>query len=590
MKRLVMLILVFASLVICAVAADSSRGLIQPAEPKWGDKIQIIYRIDSSGTPFRATDRVVAFVRIWSPGDNVVEHRFQLSRVGDHLQATMTVPESASFLLCYFVTANAYDGPVYTMFYTRKGLPARGAWLNSMTFPHLQKDYIDRAKRELELYPDNWEVYVQKWFCAGAFDAAEQKNMIRAELPQIEKRAAGRPVSALYSMVYGNLWLDHEEAARAILQEMVKRFPNDSLTAGALNDYLYQNFIHHFPGDGPTEAGQALTAYCRRNPRSYWTRNGLDSIAGMLLPLGTKERICKLWIQDDPSNPTPYMRLSEADLKNHVNLPEALRLSEKALDLLVAGQLRLHGDILGKMTELYLPLAYLTAAKLARREGQYAKALAYAKAGEALSPDTQPSGYEVEAQIWEALGRAPNEKAALIEAWKRGSQSAHQKLAENYPEALKNTPVPAAERKRKDAPAFHGTTLDGHEIDSTQLRGKIIVGNFWYTGCGPCVAEIPSLDKLVKKFQDRGVVFLAFDIWDQDNASRLRPFLKEYPFDYTIVLHAGAVAGAFGIHTFPSHVIIGRDGKIEAKLMGGQGESDNVGSLETTLSRLVESK
>jgi thiol-disulfide isomerase/thioredoxin len=243
--------------------------------------------------------------------------------------------------------------------------------------------------------------------------------------------------------------------------------------------------------------------------------------------------------------------------------------------------LRLHGDVYGKMTNLLLPAAYVTAAELARDNGQFAKALAYAKASETMGAQTLATGYAVEAQIWEMLGRIPNATAALKEAWQRGSQEAHAKLAERYPEALRETAAPAP--TRKDAPAFRAVTLDGKELDSTQLRGKVMVANFWFTGCGPCKAEIPELNKLTKEFQGKDVVFLAFTL--DDDETTLRRFLKEYPFDYTIVPRSDKIAAQFGIESYPSHVVVGQDGKIESRLIGG-GEH-RAEELRTIMARLI---
>jgi thiol-disulfide isomerase/thioredoxin len=310
----------------------------------------------------------------------------------------------------------------------------------------------------------------------------------------------------------------------------------------------------------------------------------MNGMGGTLLPLETMESICKLWMKDEPDNPKPYLRLSSAYKQGKVRLPEALALSEKALDLLVAGQLRLHGDIFGQMTDSLLPFAYVTAAELASDDGQYAKALAYAKAGETLGSATRPEGFTVEAQIWEALGHPSNAKTALIEAWKRGSEDAQKKLAADYPDVLRNATAAAPDSTRKNSPTFHGTTLDGKEVNFSQLKGKVIVANFWYTGCGPCKAEIPDLNRLARKFQDWDVIFLAFDVNDDEDDAALRRFLKQYPFDYTIVPHAGDTATQFGIHLFPSHVIVDRDGKIESKLEGG---GANVQDLETIVARLV---
>jgi thiol-disulfide isomerase/thioredoxin len=488
----------------------------------------------------------------------------------------MTVPDQASFLTCYFVSKDAWGGPAYTMVYTPQGKPARDAWHESMFAPSMQKDYRERTARELALYPDNWAVYRDKWFSAGAFEVAEREFMIRADLPAIE-HAAGRPLGALYAMSYGHLLLGEEAAALAILREMVERFPDESLTASALESYTYEDFVHHFAGEGPKQVTRWSVDFIRRHPESATARESLDGVGAASLPADVVEPVCRAWMKEQPQNPKPYYLLAQA---LHATPAEALPLAERALDLLAAGQLRLHGDVYGKMTARLLPSVYASAANHALALGEFAKALAYAKAAETTGSETDGNGFRIEARTWEKLGRAPNAAAAWKEAWQRGDESAHQILLAKYSEALKEN-VGAA--KRKQAPSFQLTSLDGAAVDSAQLRGKIVVANFWFTGCGPCKAEIPDLNRLVQEFAGKDVVFLAFSL-DED-AAVLRRFLKEYPFEYTIVPRADKVAAAFGIESYPSHVIIGADGEIESMLVGG-GEH-RAQELRTVIARLI---
>lgn len=291
-------------------------------------------------------------------------------------------------------------------------------------------------------------------------------------------------------------------------------------------------------------------AFLRRNPQSADARNALDSIGGDAIPPDTIEAICRAWMKEEPENPKPYFQLAQAWKRHQVKTPEALAYAEKALDLLAAGQLRLHGDVFGKMTDLVWPGVYLTAAELALDQQQFAKALAYVKGSEAVDKQTPPMGLGMEAKVWERLGRAP---------------------------------MPGATANRNDAPPFHATSLDGKALDSQQLRGKVIVANFWFTGCGPCKAEIPDLNRLTKEFAGKDVVFLVFSLDNEDAV--LRRFLKEYPFDYTIVPRAERIATQFGVQSYPSHAIIGPDGKIEAMLAGG-GEH-RADDLRNIIARLV---
>jgi thiol-disulfide isomerase/thioredoxin len=561
---------VLSLLALPALAAGAKKGFLEPAEPKWGDTVRLIYRADLPGANLPARDGAMALVTIWFPEGRYEKRRIPLTVTDGRLEGSMQVPRQASYLNCSFVTRDAYGTDTGAMVYTSDGKPAREAWHQSIFHPW-RKDYRERVARELALYPDNWSVFRDKWFSAGAFEMAERDAMIRADLPRITGSTAG----ALYSLNYGHLLLGEEEAARAALREMVDRYPDEPLTAQAIHSYEYENFVRHFPGEGPKQVRQWLVEFNRRNPESLAARESLDSIGGDANAVETVEAICAPWMRQEPENPRPYLFLASAYRRANQKSADALGYIEKALDLLAAGQLRLHGDLYGKMTDLLLPGTFVNASALALENRQYGKALAYAKSAQTIGAQTMPDGFAAEARVWAALGRAGNEQAAWKEAWHRGDKSAQTKLSGSDEGSVASG--------RKAAPAFHGTTLDGREIDSAQLRGKVVVANFWFMGCGPCKAEIPDLNELAREFSGKDVVFLAFT-FDDDEAV-LRRFLKEFPFEYGIVPRAGKIAEGFGIQMYPSHVIVGADGKVESMLTGG-GEH-RAEELRTVIERLV---
>lgn len=136
------------------------------------------------------------------------------------------------------------------------------------------------------------------------------------------------------------------------------------------------------------------------------------------------------------------------------------------------------------------------------------------------------------------------------------------------------------------AAPFSVTSLGGKKISLESLRGKVVVLNFWFAGCQPCVAEIPELNKLVSEFKDRDVVFLALT-WD--DAATARSFLSEVPFNYEIVPGAADVIigsyGKGGEIAFPAHYVIDRGGAVEFKSAG----SKELAALRATIKRLADS-
>jgi peroxiredoxin len=149
-------------------------------------------------------------------------------------------------------------------------------------------------------------------------------------------------------------------------------------------------------------------------------------------------------------------------------------------------------------------------------------------------------------------------------------------------------PVNSSSESKRIAPAFNLTSLDGQKFELAALRGKVVVMNFWFTGCEPCVAEMPKLNGLVDKFKEKDVVFIA-PSWD--NASILSAFLKEHRFKYQVVPNAGGLiirtySDGTGNVVFPTHLVIDREGRIDTRLTGVKQLDD----LRSAIARVVNTR
>ena len=103
-------------------------------------------------------------------------------------------------------------------------------------------------------------------------------------------------------------------------------------------------------------------------------------------------------------------------------------------------------------------------------------------------------------------------------------------------------------------------TMDGKKYVLKDMKGKVVVLNFWFINCPPCRMEIPHLNNMVESFREReDVVFLAVAL---DQSYELKDFLKEMPFQYGIVDAGSYVASRYGINLFPTHVVIDKEGKV----------------------------
>ncbi len=103
-------------------------------------------------------------------------------------------------------------------------------------------------------------------------------------------------------------------------------------------------------------------------------------------------------------------------------------------------------------------------------------------------------------------------------------------------------------------------TLDRKKYNLKDLAGKVVVLNFWFINCSPCRAEIPHLNKITETYKGReDIVFLAVAL---DEAYELKQFLKEMPFNYGIVDGGRYIASQYGITSYPTHVVLDKEGKV----------------------------
>jgi peroxiredoxin len=105
--------------------------------------------------------------------------------------------------------------------------------------------------------------------------------------------------------------------------------------------------------------------------------------------------------------------------------------------------------------------------------------------------------------------------------------------------------------------------LRGKSWTLSELRGKVVVVNFWATWCPPCRKEMPDLEALYNRFKGEGFVVLA--VSDED-AAKVRPFIAERQVTYPILLDPGRkVNDLFQVEGIPKTFVYDRDGKLVAQ-------------------------
>ncbi len=128
------------------------------------------------------------------------------------------------------------------------------------------------------------------------------------------------------------------------------------------------------------------------------------------------------------------------------------------------------------------------------------------------------------------------------------------------------TPAAASARNFEPAPDVQFTELDGKSLRLKDLRGRVVLLNFWATWCLPCRDEIPSLSAMQKDLEPRGlsVIGVSYD----DTADLVRDFQKDIPQSYQVVLGGREVGAELPASSLPTTYIIDRQGRIREKMIG----------------------
>jgi cytochrome c biogenesis protein CcmG/thiol:disulfide interchange protein DsbE len=117
------------------------------------------------------------------------------------------------------------------------------------------------------------------------------------------------------------------------------------------------------------------------------------------------------------------------------------------------------------------------------------------------------------------------------------------------------------------AAPFTVELMDGGKLELAELRGKVVLVDFWASWCTPCRQEAPVLKQVYQEYADRPVEFVGVNIWDrrEDANQYARDFAVPYPNG---VDESGAVAIDYGVRGIPEKFFIGRDGLVRRKFIG----------------------
>ena len=129
------------------------------------------------------------------------------------------------------------------------------------------------------------------------------------------------------------------------------------------------------------------------------------------------------------------------------------------------------------------------------------------------------------------------------------------------------------------APDFTLESLDGSSVTLSDLRGQVVVLDFWASWCTPCIERLDHLQHMHEQNADQGLTVLAINI--EETQGEVSTFVSDHGYTFAVLLDTDAsVSDAYGVAAIPHTVIVDREGEVHY-IAGGPDD------IENTLQRLL---
>jgi len=133
-----------------------------------------------------------------------------------------------------------------------------------------------------------------------------------------------------------------------------------------------------------------------------------------------------------------------------------------------------------------------------------------------------------------------------------------------------NRATPVGTAVGMQAPSLELTTLAGPTLALPALRGKVVLVNFWATWCGPCLMEMPSMERLYQKFGHNDFEIVAISA-DYQGEPVVKPFVDRLRLTFPVLLDPDSkVVDLYQVTGLPTSLLVDRDGVITHKFMGAR--------------------
>jgi thiol-disulfide isomerase/thioredoxin len=112
--------------------------------------------------------------------------------------------------------------------------------------------------------------------------------------------------------------------------------------------------------------------------------------------------------------------------------------------------------------------------------------------------------------------------------------------------------------------------MHGNPISAEKLKGKVVFLNLWATWCGPCKAEMPSIDNLYQKLKEYPIEFVILSVDKANAQSKIETYLSKNNYSFPVYMLQGVAPELLQVPSIPTTYVINKEGKVVLKEIGAR--------------------
>lgn len=593
MTRPLLFILFFVAI---GSRAFAQTAVVNPIRPTQHDLVVLNYPI-SAQSALDGSEAIYARITTYLMDGAVTKSHVLLTGDQRNVGATLNLlPQAASVKVEFYTLNKEDDKAVQTRLVYLDGgqQPVRSAYLDAM--------FTDKPsvpfQQEIAAYPNNYLAHARYFnVLAMVSDPDTAGKTIRYWLP-ILTNVPIKTAGLLCALCVGYAKTGRLAEGKSYLFDLFNQFPTAAETAFAFSIYNYE-YYKTSGKEVEADVRQVLKRLFVDYPDGALARS--ENVFRYLqqetdLPTTVFERVAAPLYADDRVPYHAFASLPELYVLRKERLDSARRLLQQGILRFQDGTINHQYRLSGSHYQLYVPYLLLTLARIDLLEQAHQQAIDHASAGLALLTGSNAEGnfrpllLQVRASAYQRLGNLNLALDDYKQLYKAGQTTALDSMRrlmsrcqvkqKTVEELVASLTTGAAVSIKPQLPNFTGTDLNGQRVSLRDFANKVVVINVWGIGCGPCVAEMPRLNSLVKQFAHRSdVVFLGITA---DAAPALKRFVKNHPFAYRLLNNVGHLTDVFNTNVLPVHLVVGKQGDIISRSIGARED------IDTYLSQLIQ--